>query len=101
MAKTSYFLVLKMGDTHIKSKNSETGTKEPHWNQTFDMKSVEESELVVELWSEDVKNTTYAGLCLIKLTDSIGKEHPYDILGPGQKKVGQLKLRIYEEGKTE
>jgi len=57
LAKTSYFLILKMGDTHIKSKNSDSGTKEPNWAQSFDLKSVEESCLVVELWSEDVKNT--------------------------------------------
>ena len=96
LGKTSYFLILKMGDTHIKSKNSETGSKEPHWAQTFDMKSVEESGIVVELWSEDVKNTAYLGLSTIDLAESINKKNSYDVTGTGQKKVGHVLLRIYE-----
>lgn len=99
--KTSYFLVLKMGETHIKTKNSESGSKEPNWAQTFAMKSVEESSLVVELWSEDAKNTAYLGVVTIKLTDSINKKNAYDLVGSEQKKIGHVLLRIYEEGKAE
>lgn len=35
------YLIIKMGDTHIKTKIADS-TKDPQWNQTFDMKSSDE-----------------------------------------------------------
>jgi hypothetical protein len=98
-AKTSFFLILKMGDTHIKTKNSESGSKEPQWNQTFDLKSVEESSIIVEAWSEDVKSSTCIGSATVKLDESMNKKNSYDILNGAQKKVGNVLIRLYKERK--
>lgn len=91
------FLLIKIGDTHIKTHTSEG--KQPQWNQTFDVKSTEEDTLYIETWAEEVKTSHLIGISLLKLEDAMNTKSTYDVLNSKEEKAGHFMLRLYEDGK--
>lgn len=91
------FLVVKIGDTHIKTHTAEG--KQPQWNQTFDVKSTEEDTLYLESWAEDLKTSHLVGLSSLRLEEAMNTKAPYEVLDAKDAKVGHVLVRLYEDGK--
>lgn len=49
----------------------------------------------METWAEDVKTSTFVGMCTLKLQECMNTKNTYDVLDAGQKKVGHVLLRLY------